>query len=249
MSKERSREIAAAVLYKTGKYDVVYDAKNYGDNRNQTHAVAIDAHKSRAGSQAVEYISRFQVTSLASHHRFDIYLGKGPHNDTNGADFLTKGYQGSDPGYPGLVPKNNQSMLDWIGSQSGDRPAIMIGDWNNELNTAAVDHALQGYAHAQMFHNHYNYKLQDGSHILDNKDHPGSNAEDLLVGKGAAYNTGTDVAKVNVDGQTWESLKHSGKVNTQVLSFSAIPVTVDNPTILRDVGPYGENSIRVDPNA
>src|SRR5262249_47518435 len=82
-----------AILYKKDKYTVVYDAKNYGDNRNQTHAVAIDAHKSRAGSQAVEYISRFQVTSKASGHQFDIYLGKGPHNDTNGADFLTKGYQ------------------------------------------------------------------------------------------------------------------------------------------------------------
>jgi hypothetical protein len=119
----------------------------------------------------------------------------------------------------------------------------MIGDWNNELNTAAVKHALQGYKNVDMLINNYN-----GNHILDG-EHPGSNAEDLLVGKGAAYETGTDVTNVNVRGETWESLQHRGKVNTQVLSFSVIPITVDNWTILRDIGPYGDKDIQVDPAA
>jgi hypothetical protein len=221
-----------------------------GDNQIQTHAVGADEHKSRAGSRAVEYISRFQVTSyaFASRHQFDIYLGKGPHTASNSADFLTTPYQKPDSAYPGLISKDNKSMLDWIKMQSGDRPAIMIGDWNNELTTQAVDNAHLSAAQAQMFHNQYNYKLQDGSHILD-KVHPGSNAEDLLVGTGAAYSTGKDIDKVNVDGQTWASLQHGGKVNTQVLSFSALPVTVDAPKIRYDVYRYGDNTIQVNPDA
>lgn len=236
-----------AVLYKTGKYQVTYDPKVYGDNRTQTHAVAIDAHKSRAGSQAVEYISRFQVLS-ANGHRFDVYLGKGPHNDSNGADFLTTAYQKTrnlDPNDQAMIPDNNQSMLEWIYDQSqhGAIPAIMIGDWNNELNTKAVTEALAKYAHAGMFVNHYN-----ASGFLDST-HGGSNAEDLLVGDNAAYNKGTDIRQVNIGGETWASLQKNGKLNTQVLSFSNNAVTVTQWSVLYDFGPYGSKHIHVNPGA
>lgn len=237
-----------AVLYKTGKYQVTYDAKDYGDNRTQTHAVARDAHASRAGSQAVEYISRFEVTSIANGHRFDVYLGKGPHNDSNGANFLTTAYQKTpdlNKQDKALIPDNNQSMLDWIYDQSkqGSIPAIMIGDWNNELNTKSVSEALAKYSHAGMFVNHYN-----ANKFLDST-HGGSNAEDLLVGDNAAYDKGTDIRQVKVGGETWASLQTNGKLNTQVLSFSNNAVTVAQWSVLYDFGPYGSKHIQVNPGA
>jgi hypothetical protein len=78
------------------------------------------------------------------------------------------------------------------------------------------------------FKSNYNYGA-----IAEPRIPAGSNANALLK-------PDMDVTDNGVDTQTWESLKQQGKVNTQVLTVSTVPVTVTPPTILQRTTPYGD---------